>query len=782
MCTTDDTNTYMFDTKTLEFQKILEKLKQFTKTNYAKQKIDALEPQTDYDLIQRLQLQTKEAFDSIVRYSDIPLGGLYDVKPSIDRSRIGGILNEEELLNIIGLLDCTTNVIKYFKALEGIKLDTPKNREIIATLTVPQALKTTISMAITSEAKVADNASRELFLIRRNIASLENRLRAKLNELLTSKASMLTEQLIVLRDGRMCLPVKIEYKNTFGGIVHDISSSNTTCYIEPSSTMETSNQIESYRSMEKKEIFTILKNLSLLVSAESDALIQNLESLTELDVIYAKALMAKEFEYNEVKLSKEQKFTLKRVKHPLIDREKVVPIDIELGHKFDVIIITGPNTGGKTIALKTVGILHLMVYCGMMVPASTDSEFGLFDSILVDIGDEQSIEQSLSTFSSHMTKIVRIVDNASFMSLILVDELGSGTDPKEGSSLAMAILEHLKSYGSKIICTTHYSELKNYAYHTPRICNASVEFNTTTLMPTYRLLLGVPGKSNAIEIASRLGLNSKIIEASRSKMHENISTTSELMNNLEEEMTNIRNKEEVLAHKIEEYNDMLLSLQNQKLSLSSKTDRILSDAKKEALTILAKAKDEASGLITEIKNMSSDNFKEHELAKLKHKVRSLDVEESSGSSMDYEFQVGDFVFIKSYEKYGTITRIKKDKYTVNVGQFALEFKKSELTLSAKPKEKLVRKTQMSGYNSASQVSLSLDLRGKRYEEVKDLMDQYLDRAILGNLESVTIVHGFGTGAIRNAVQSYLKNCSFVKSYRYGKEGEGLNGVTVVYLR
>lgn len=772
----------MYDLGKLEFEKIINNLAGYTKTNYAKELILKTKPSSSYEEIAKLQKETMEAYLAIARYNDIPLGGLYEVKNAINRSRIGGILNEEELLNVVGLLDCTANVLSYFKQLEGIKLDVEALSAYKNELELPKALKTNITLAITSEGKVSDNASRELFMIRRNISSLENRLRAKLNELLATRANMLTEQLIVIRNGRMCLPVKIEHKNTFKGVVHDISSSNTTCYIEPESTFETANQIESYKAQEKKEIMVILKNLSLLVSADSEILLKSLEALTALDIIYAKALYGKANDYNEANIENKQAFNLKKAKHPLIDAEKVVPIDIEIGNKFNVIIVTGPNTGGKTVALKTVGLLHLMAYCGMMVPASKDSSFGYFDNILVDIGDEQSIEQSLSTFSSHMSNIINILNSITMDSLVLVDELGSGTDPKEGSSLAIAIIDYIKSCGAKIICTTHYSDLKNYAYNNEGICNASVEFNTQTLMPTYKLLLGVPGKSNAIEIASRLGLNPSIIEKSRLNLTSNLSNSSVLMNNLESEISNLRNKEEELEHKLKVYDSKINDLQIEKNNLMKQTNKIINDSKQEAKKILEKAKEEAKALIDEIKNMSSESFKEHELAALKHKARSLEVEAEETNTDSYELQEGDFVFVKPYEKYGTISKIKKDKYTVNIGQFAMDFKKSELQLSAKPQAKPKKETKLSGYNPASHASLSLDLRGKRYEEVNYLMDQYLDQAILGNLECVSIIHGFGTGTIRNAVQAYLKNCPYVKSFRYGKEGEGLNGVTVVYLK
>ncbi len=771
-----------YDIETLEFLKVLEILKSYTKTNYAKEKIDNVSLDYEYDEILTLKAQTKEAFDSVVKLGDIPLGGLMNVLPSLKRASAQGILDASELINVVGLIDCGLNVIKYFKSLDSIKLQTPHLLDIVSKIQTPQNLKTTITLAISPDGKILDNASRELFVIRKSLSSLQNRLRSKLNELLQTKASMLTEQLIVQRDGRMCLPVKIEYKNTFKGIVHDISSSNTTAYIEPEATLETSNQIDSYIALEKKEIQTILKNLSLLVGSHSEELITNLEALTELDVIYAKALYAKENDFNDVTLNNSQAFNIKKCKHPLIDKSICVPIDVNLGNKFSVIIITGPNTGGKTVALKTVGLLHLMVYYGMMVPASEDSLFAYYDSIFADIGDEQSIEQSLSTFSSHLTKVINILENISFNSLALFDELGSGTDPKEGSSLAIAIIDYLKESGAKVICTTHYSELKTYAYQKEGITNASVEFNTQTLKPTYRLLIGVPGKSNAIDIALRLGLSPKIIEASKNELSLMSSDSSQLIGNLEEEMTKLRNSEEELKHKINQYEVMLNDLKREKLELVKKTDKIISDAKKDAVRIVEEAKEEALKLIEEIKNLSEENYKEHELAELKRKARSLDVNSETEQVFEEELHVGDFVYVKSYQKYGTISKIKKDKYTVNIGQFAIDFTRGELQIAAKPEKKPEKKPRLSGYNPASHATLSLDLRGKRYEDVSYLMDQYLDQAILGNLECVTIIHGFGTGTIRNAVQEYLKKCPYVKSYRYGKEGEGLNGVTVVYLK
>ena len=767
----------------LEFNMILDILKKYAKTDYAINLISELTPISNYESVIELNNETNEAYMALVKQGDLPLGGLYNVKPSIKRSQIGGILDPNELLNIVYLLDAGLNVERYFKTLDSIKLNTPNLNKYVNVLTNLPTLKTNITLAINPDGKVNDNASRELFTIRRTISSLNNRLKSKLNELLTSKANMLSDSLIVMRNNRMCLPVKIEYKNSFKGIIHDISSSNTTCYIEPEATIETANQIDSYLNKEKKEIEIILKNLSLLVSAEADILLANLEALTSLDIIYSKALMGKELDYNIPNIVDDYHFNLKKAKHPLIDPTKVVPIDIELGKKAKVIIITGPNTGGKTVALKTVGLLHCMSMCGMMVPCSSDSTLSVYNEILVDIGDEQSITQSLSTFSAHMKKMNEILNATTFESLILLDELGSGTDPKEGSSLAISMINYMKSRGATVIVTTHYSDLKTYAYNTDNVLNASVEFNSNTLRPTYRLLVGVPGKSNAIEIASRLGIPNEIIENSKKYMNDiNSSENSELMNNLEEEITKLREQEIELAHKIEMYDELNHKLSSEKVNLTKQTNKIINDAKNEANKIIIDAKEEASKLINEIKDLSNIEYKEHELADLKYKVKNLNVESSDMNLFDEELVVGDYVYIKPYEKNGTITKIKKDKYTVQMGQFSMDFVKTDLTKAAKPKEKVVKQTRMSGYNPASHASLSLDLRGKRYEEVKDLMDQYLDQAILGNLEQVSIIHGFGTGVIRNAVQDYLKKCPYVKSYRYGGEGEGLNGATIVKLK
>ncbi len=772
-----------YDLEALEFKEVIAILKKYAKTNYGKERIEQLQPCNSYETVIRRNQETKEAYQSIIKLSDLPLGGLYEVHGPILRSKIGGILKSRELLDIVGLLDCGERVIKYFKSLESNRLETPTLSFYSSQICNYPKLRTNITLAIDTDGNITDNASKELFNIRRSIRLLENRLRTKLNELLVSKASMLTDHLIIMRNNRMCLPVKMEYKNTFKGIIHDVSSSNTTCYIEPDVTLEIANQMDSHRTMEQKEIENILKGLTLLVASEAEGLEKNLEALTSLDIIYAKALMGKELKYNEVHITENHCFSLIQAKHPLIPVEQVVPIDVSLTDPNQAIIITGPNTGGKTVALKTIGLLHAMMMCGMMLPCKETSSLSIFSEILVDIGDEQSIAQSLSTFSAHMKKMDSILHTVSFESLVLLDELGSGTDPKEGSSLAIAMIDYIKKRGAKLLVTTHYSDLKAYAYQEPGVLNASVEFNSQTLLPTYRLLIGVPGRSNAIEIARRLGLPEEVIEGSKNYMlsldHAN---HSQLLNTVEDKIHELRKQDEELKHKIEVYDSLTQKLTSEKMKLTQQSDKILEAARMEAKQIIEKTMEEAKQILQELKEKENTEYKDHELANLKHRVRKLAQQEEDKALFEEDLAIGDYVFIKSYEQYGTILKIKKDKYTVQMGQFSMDFDKSSLVKASKPVEKKQKQTRLSGYNPASHASLSLDLRGKRYEEVKDLMDSYIDQAILGNLEMISIIHGFGTGAIRKAVWEYLKSCPYAKSYRYGQEGEGLNGVTIVKLR
>ncbi len=771
-----------FDSDTLEFNKVLNKLVSYASTNLAKSEIEELKPENNFSNIGEKLDEVEEALNSIIKYDSLPLGGIYNIKNSVIRSSLGGILNASELLDISSTIAGISNILKYRSYLNSQKISVINLNKYFDGLIYNQKLKNEINTAIDTKGMVVDNASPGLFLVRKNLNSAQNRLRSKMNELLISRASQLTENLIVSRGNRLCLPVKAEFKNTFGGIIHDESSSGTTVYIEPSSCIELSNQIESLINQEKKEVELVLKGLSLLVSSDSENLLSNLTILTNLDIIYAKALYAKAYDMTKPEINENGYVNLIKARHPLIDKETVVPTDIYFGKEFNIIIITGPNTGGKTVVLKTVGLLTLMMQSGMFIPAAIGSKLAVFDNVFVDIGDEQSIEQSLSTFSSHMTKICNIVNQINYNSLVLLDELGSGTDPKEGASLAISIIEYMKERGTRVITTTHYSDLKAYAYSKNDICNASVEFNSETLQPTYKLLMGVPGKSNAILIAQRLGLNEKILANARELMDNRVTDSQELMEKLDVENAKISSIKNEYEHMISEYNSRISELEKEKNNLTQNREKFIESAKKEADEIIEKAKLDSLELIEKIEKMKANqNFKEHELADIKYTVRNLTKKEIESKLFDENLQIGDFVHIGSYNKDGIIINIKKDKYDVQVGQFTMTFKKSDLTKTKAPAKRKETKSRMQN-KVTSNAKLELDLRGFRYEEVASEIDSFIDQAYLANMSMISIIHGFGTGAVRDAVQSYLKRSPYVKSYRYGGEGEGLNGVTVVYLK
>ena len=579
----------------------------------------------------------------------------------------------------------------------------------------------------------------------------------------------------------MCLCVKAEYKNVLKGVIHDESASKTTVYIEPFSALEIANRIVSYKEEEKTEIAKILAQLSNVAFAYELEIKNNFNNLIALDIIFAKALYAISIDAYKPSINEMGIIDIKKARHPLIDRQKCVPIDIKLGEDYEAIIITGPNTGGKTVAIKTCGLLTLMMQAGLLIPASFDSKMAVFDNVFSDIGDEQSIEQSLSSFSAHMTKVIRILNELTNNSLVLLDELGSGTDPKEGSNLAISIVEYLLNKKSRVIVTTHYADLKAFAYDKDNIINASVEFDTKTLRPTYKLLLGVPGRSNAITIARGLGLNEEIINRSIELNETNHTDLSLMLSKLDDQNS-------ILSEQIAKYekenlalNERLAKLQAKELKLEAEYASFINKAKKEANEIIVKAQEDALALISEIEK-KHENFKEHELAELKHKARQLEVNDVDTPTIT-DFKVGDEVFVKGWQRNGKITKINKDKYEVLVGNFTVTFTKNELSV-AKTVTKPVTKPKK--YNSPGPVKkeakLECDLRGFRYEEVAPELDRFIDKAYLAGLSQIYVIHGFGTGAVRKACYEFFKKCPHVKSTRFGGEGEGLNGVTVVYLK
>ncbi len=770
-----------FDTKTLEFNKILDILSTFASSSYAKELIKELPISNNAKKITTMLDEVDDARLYQIKYSNPPFAGLSNQNELINRIRLKAVLSISDFLALKDLLYCTKNMINYYKNNIAKENNNSSLYTYFTNLNGVKKLADEIDNVISDEGEIYDTASPALNEIRKRIKVLEQQVRAKMQELLQSKAKMLNENLIVMRNGRMCLCVKAEYKNVLKGVIHDESASKTTVYIEPFSALEIANRIVSYKEEEKTEIAKILAQLSSVAFGYELEIKNNFNNLIALDIIFAKALYAISIDAYKPSINEMGIIDIKKARHPLIDRQKCVPIDIKLGEDYEAIIITGPNTGGKTVAIKTCGLLTLMMQAGLLIPASFDSKMAVFDNVFSDIGDEQSIEQSLSSFSAHMTKVIRILNELTNNSLVLLDELGSGTDPKEGSNLAISIVEYLLNKKSRVIVTTHYADLKAFAYDKDNIINASVEFDTKTLRPTYKLLLGVPGRSNAITIARGLGLNEEIINRSIELNETNHTDLSLMLSKLDDQNT-------ILSEQIAKYekenlalNERLAKLQAKELKLEAEYASFINKAKKEANEIIVKAQEDALALISEIEK-KHENFKEHELAELKHQARQLEVIDVDTPTIT-DFKVGDEVFVKGWQRNGKITKINKDKYEVLVGNFTVTFTKNELSV-AKTVTKPVTKPKK--YNAPGPVKkeakLECDLRGFRYEEVAPELDLFIDKAYLAGLSQIYVIHGFGTGAVRKACYEFFKKCPHVKSTRFGGEGEGLNGVTVVYLK
>ena len=770
-----------FDTKTLEFNKILDILSTFASSSYAKELIKELPISNNAKKITTMLDEVDDARLYQIKYSNPPFAGLSNQNELINRIRLKAVLSISDFLALKDLLYCTKNMINYYKTNIAKENNNSSLYTYFTNLNGVKKLADEIDNVISDEGEIYDTASPALNEIRKRIKVLEQQVRAKMQELLQSKAKMLNENLIVMRNGRMCLCVKAEYKNVLKGVIHDESASKTTVYIEPFSALEIANRIVSYKEEEKTEIAKILAQLSNVAFGYEVEIKNNFNNLIALDIIFAKALYAISIDAYKPSINEMGIIDIKKARHPLIDRQKCVPIDIKLGEDYEAIIITGPNTGGKTVAIKTCGLLTLMMQAGLLIPASFDSKMAVFDNVFSDIGDEQSIEQSLSSFSAHMTKVIKILNELTNNSLVLLDELGSGTDPKEGSNLAISIVEYLLNKKSRVIVTTHYADLKAFAYDKDNIINASVEFDTKTLRPTYKLLLGVPGRSNAITIARGLGLNEEIINRSIELNETNHTDLSLMLSKLDDQNS-------ILSEQIAKYekenlalNERLAKLQAKELKLEAEYASFINKAKKEANEIIVKAQEDALALISEIEK-KHENFKEHELAELKHQARQLEVIDVDTPTIT-DFKVGDEVFVKGWQRNGKITKINKDKYEVLVGNFTVTFTKNELSV-AKTVTKPVTKPKK--YNAPGPVKkeakLECDLRGFRYEEVAPELDLFIDKAYLAGLSQIYVIHGFGTGAVRKACYEFFKKCPHVKSTRFGGEGEGLNGVTVVYLK
>ena len=761
-------------------------------------------PESNLDLAQALIRQTLDAHTLMARFGGPSFGGLKNVNNSLSRANAGGVLTMRELLDIAEVLRSLRGLCEWRSKNSGVETCLDSYFDMI---TPNKYLEDKINSAIISEDELSDNASPALYDIRRKIRAASSRVREQLDKMVRSGyyQKFLREAIVTQRNGRYVVPVKIEHRAEIKGLVHDTSSSGATVFIEPAAVVEANNDIKVLQSKERDEIERILSELSAEAGSFYETVKSSYECAVELDVIFAKAKLAYEMKASAPVLNDCGKINLHKARHPLIDPKRVVATDINLGIDFDTLIITGPNTGGKTVSIKTVGLLCLMAMCGLMIPAGDRSEVSVFERVFADIGDEQSIEQSLSTFSSHMTNIIDIVRNADSRSLVLIDELGAGTDPVEGAALAMAILERLHEKGAKIAATTHYAELKSYALSTPGVENGSCEFDVATLKPTYRLLIGVPGRSNAFAISSRLGMEDGIIERAKQLVSsENISfeNTVEALERSRQEYekkTEAAEQLRITAEKekreAKEYKDSIESLRQKELD----------EARSRANGIIEQAKRSAYSLMQEIEKLKKESEKSRDKAEITRRAKQLmkksmgefdDIVNPVSALVDDEdyvlprpLKVGDEVIVADIGKNATVTALanKKGEIEVMAGIIRMRTPESNLRLVSGAKSKSTggtSKPKASGriFNPAETAKSECDLRGMNVEDAIMEIDRYIDRCLRLGLNEVSLIHGKGTGALRKGVQDYLRKNKFVKSFRLGTFGEGESGVTIVTLK
>ncbi|GAA0857277.1 endonuclease MutS2 [Clostridium nitritogenes] len=780
--------------RVLEFQKVKDEIKKFSKTNGGKKLIDKLTPlETKYEMEMALK-ETKEALDILVAKGAPPFEGLHDVNEGIERAGKGGVLSCEQLLNIGSMLRCSRRFKKYMER-EEEEIAYPIIEDLAYILEPLKGLEEEIERSIISEEEVSDRASSTLRSIRRSLKEKNSSVREKINSIVRSYSKYLQENLYTMRGDRYVLPVKVEYKGQVPGIVHDQSSTGATLFIEPMGLVNLNNEIKELMLKEKAEVERILAELSKKVSSNVDVCRSNNKILTELDFIFSKGAYASHIDGTYPSVSDDGRFDIISARHPLIDRKSVISSDIYLKEGYNCIMITGPNTGGKTVTLKTVGIIHLMGMCGLLIPANDGSTIAFYNEIFADIGDEQSIEQSLSTFSSHMTNIVGIMEEATANSLVLFDELGAGTDPTEGAALAASIIDTLKDRGTKIVLTTHYSELKGYALRTEDVENASVEFDVETLRPTYRLLIGVPGKSNAFEISRRLGLKDEIIKGAKEFINEDNLKFEDLIRELQEKSIKANKDAREALNEKQEALKLKEKYEEKVKKLDKARDKAYMDARREAKDIIARAKDEADEILKAMRELEKMGIEgggrsrlEEERRKLKEslekKENSLYKQKEEKGEKLKNITLGMEAYLPSLNQNVTIVSLPDNKGEVQVeaGIMKISVKAKDLratsNTTSKPKPKKKREVKL----NLSNIESRIDLRGLDAEEACFRTDKYLDDAYMANLSEVTVVHGKGTGVLRKAINDMLKRHPHVKSYRLGVYGEGGDGVTVVTLK
>lgn len=784
--------------KTLELDKVLEMVKNETSCEDAAQLALEITPNSDFADVCRLLDQTNDAVSLIAGYGAPSFSGLKNVNNALTRAAAGGALNQSELLKIGYTLRSIRTLYEWRGHCSGVHTSLDYLFECI---TVNKYLEDRIFTCIISEDEISDKASELLAEIRRKIRAKSSSIRDKLDSMIHSPhyTKFLQEAIITQRGGRFVLPVKSECRGQIQGLVHDTSASGATLFIEPVSVVDANNEIKMLQGRERDEINRILFELSVEAGEFSRAIISSYDAAVRINLIFAKAHLAYKMKAVKPIVNADGITDLKKARHPLIDKNKVVPINVSLGEKYDTLVITGPNTGGKTVSIKTIGLLTLMTMCGLLIPASEQSKVSVFDKILVDIGDEQSIDQNLSTFSSHMTNIIKIIENANDSSLVLIDELGSGTDPTEGAALAVSIIERLREKGAIIAATTHYAELKAYALDTPGVINGCCEFDVDTLSPTYRLLIGVPGRSNAFAISQRLGMEQCVVDNAKAIVGSNNRDFESILEKLEQTRQDLEEERRQAKIVVEKAEKIRAQAQSEKDKIEVLKERELEKAKREGEKLVEAARRKSSEFLLELEKLKKeqDGSNATEIArKTRRAVKSQMGEmddlinpREMAQNWDYDYKLprepvaGDAVIIRGIGE-GEILEISKDRVLVKSGMLKTRVKLADIMLTEKksPKQNPRRTLHRTTSRADSDVKTEIDLRGQTVDEALSNLGLFIDKCVLNNISEIRIIHGKGTGALRSAVQEELKHHPNISEYRLGKYGEGENGVTIAKVK
>lgn len=779
----------------LEYDTIIGMVAEHAASTPGRERVTSLRPRFDLEEVQRELSATLEGMDLLRWKGAVSLAGVRDIRPSLRRARIGGVLEGEELIAIADTLAAGRKVCGQIADIEEEEAPLPYLRSLADRFEGIKSLEDAIRRCVDEQGVVLDRASSSLARVRRSIERVQQQVRNISEQMLRNPhyQKMIQEPIITVRNDRYVIPVKQEYRGAFGGIVHDQSASGATLFIEPEAVVQLNNRLRELHLEEEREVERILKELSARVGDAVDALTINIEVLAEIDLILAKARFGRQIRGVVPVIDRDVSIRLKRARHPLIPSDEVVPIDVELGDPHRVMVITGPNTGGKTVSLKTVGLLALMAHTGLPIPAEEGSRFPLLSGVFADIGDEQSIEQSLSTFSSHLTHIIRILKAVDGRSLVLLDELGAGTDPSEGAALAVGILDYLLERGCLVVATTHFSELKVFAHARPGVINASVEFDVDTLRPTYRLLVGIPGKSNAFAIADRLGLPPEIIDRAKAQLSDDENRLEEMIAALTADRRAAEEERKQAEQLRREAESLHADLKKKMEDWEEAKGRLLESARREARSVVHRAEREAEALLRQLREWARrrpDQLKEHQLIEAKKRLEdvvpemTLPTRSPETGDPKRQLKVGDQVLVRTLNQKGEILEdLGAGEYQVQVGSLKMKVGRNDLVWvqSGEPVREPSPKKATSVRRTSEDVRPELDLRGKMVEEAIFAIDKYLDRAILAGYREVYLIHGKGTGALRAGVQQFLRNHPRVKRYRLGGHGEGGSGVTVVEL-